>query len=52
MRALSDGMVESALFQFSSHSGKLDYQEFLSFVKIEGTIQSYLNVIHNIIDEV
>ena len=52
MRILSDGMAQTALFQFSNHNSKLDFHEFLSFVKIEGTIQQYLYVMHNIFDEV
>lgn len=50
MLPLSDAMVEAALIQYSSKSGKLDVQEFISFAKIEGTLQGLLHSIATMID--
>jgi hypothetical protein len=50
MQLLSEGMVEAALIQYSSKSGKLDVQEFIAFAKIEGTLQGLLQLITAMID--
>lgn len=50
MKDLSIGMVEMAMNQFSSQDGKLDFQEFVAFVKVESSIQGLLNLLSNVID--
>jgi hypothetical protein len=35
-------MVETVLVQFGSQVGKMDVNEFVTYVKVEGTIQAYL----------
>ena len=39
---LSEGMVEAALVQYSSKAGKVDIQEFINFVRGEGSFTMYV----------
>lgn len=50
LHQLSMAMVETALIQYSAHANKLDIQEFIAFVKVEGTIQGLMHLIPTLVD--
>jgi len=47
---LADGMADMALQQFASQEGRIDLQEFVSFVKVEGSVQGLLQLLPSIIE--
>lgn len=47
---LTDGMTDLALQQYAANPSRMDFNEFLSFIKIEGTIQTLLQKISMLID--
>ena len=47
---ISTCMAEMALQQFSQQQGKITLTEFVSFVKVEGSIQQLLNKLPQLID--
>lgn len=47
---LADGMADMALQQFASQEGRIDLQEFISFVKVEGSVQGLLQLLPSIIE--
>jgi Ca2+-binding EF-hand superfamily protein len=47
---LSECMADMALMQFSAQDGKLELQEFITFVKVEGSVQGLLLQLPDAID--
>ncbi len=47
---LSECMADMALQQFSAQDAKLDLQEFIAFVKVEGSVQGLLLLLPDAID--
>jgi hypothetical protein len=43
-------MCNSRLQQFAAQDGKLDFQEFAAFVKVEGSVQGLLRLLPEAID--
>lgn len=49
-REISGGMADLALQQFAAQDGKLDLTEFVSFVKVEGSVQALLHELPRIFE--
>lgn len=52
LKPLSEAMVETVLFQYASGAAnKLDFGEFVNFLKIESTVQGLLATIPIILND-